>query len=185
MRRHRVIGLRPAMLEIECISPIEYTPPPPLLPVRKFLPHIHFPWVSCRICAKYQDSVFTKNCLVKLISFSCVSVLHRSPFFSMGLTQDVQGFLEGLDQINGAVVLSLNECAMKRRLFFFCCGGIRPDVDFPLNTYLHPRRHETIYSSCPSLCFFYWRVGLLLIILPFHLPLAVHQPAYAPNSSWP
>lgn len=29
------------------------------------------------------------------------AAVHRSPFFAMHMTQDVQGYLEGLDQVNG------------------------------------------------------------------------------------
>lgn len=62
---------------------------------------------------------------------SFVSVLHRSPFFSMGVTGDVQGYLEGLNQVNGAVV-KFGRARNDRTIF--CCGGFRRDVYFPPNT---------------------------------------------------
>lgn len=49
---------------------------------------------------------------VKTPSLYFVAVLRRAPFFSVTITEDAQGYLEGLDQVDGAVI-SLNRCAVK------------------------------------------------------------------------
>ena len=42
--------------------------------------------------------------------------LDRAPFFSFAVAEDAQGYLEGLDQVNGVVNLEVS-----------CCCCVRPD----------------------------------------------------------